>query len=92
MKPLLYDLYCGGGGATCGYQRAGFRVIGIDLHPQRHYIGDGFIQMDALEFMRRYLAGEYAASSGIRSQPAMPGIQQDASSAVAERMGVSVTD
>ncbi len=55
INPLLYDVYCGGGGATKGYQRAGFRVVGIDNKPQPRYCGDEFIQMDALEFLRRYL-------------------------------------
>lgn len=35
--PVLLDLYCKGGGASVGYQRAGFRVIGADLKPQPHY-------------------------------------------------------
>lgn len=26
-KPLLYDVFSGAGGATKGYQRAGFRVV-----------------------------------------------------------------
>lgn len=69
MKPLVYDVYCGGGGATKGYQNAGFRVIGIDNKPQPHYIGDGFIQMDALEFLRRYLAGEYERAAAFHASP-----------------------
>ena len=34
MKPILLDLFCGEGGAAMGYAQAGFRVIGVDLHPQ----------------------------------------------------------
>ena len=48
MKPRLLDLFCGAGGATKGYQRAGFYVVGIDIKPQPHYCGDLFIQGDAL--------------------------------------------
>jgi DNA (cytosine-5)-methyltransferase 1 len=68
-KPLLYDIFCGAGGATRGYQNAGFRVIGIDNRPQPHYCGDGFIQMDAFEFMRRYMAGEYEPASAFAASP-----------------------
>ena len=43
------DLFCGGGGVAKGLQAAGFDVTGIDLHPQPHYCGDDFKQMDALD-------------------------------------------
>lgn len=48
-KPLLLDLFCGGGGAAKGYQRAGFYVIGVDNKPQPNYCGDAFYLGDALE-------------------------------------------
>jgi DNA (cytosine-5)-methyltransferase 1 len=35
--PRLLDLFCGAGGAAVGYQRAGFTVVGVDLHEQPHY-------------------------------------------------------
>jgi DNA (cytosine-5)-methyltransferase 1 len=68
-KPLLYDVFCGAGGATKGYQRAGFRVIGIDNKPQKHYCGDGFILMDAIEFLSRYLAGEFPRAAAFAASP-----------------------
>lgn len=68
-RPLLYDLFCKAGGATKGYQMAGFRVIGIDIEPQKNYIGDGFIQMDALEFLRRYLRGEFERADAFHASP-----------------------
>lgn len=49
MKPRLLDLFCGVGGATRGYQLAGFHVTGVDNKPQPNYCGDEFVEGDALE-------------------------------------------
>lgn len=49
-RPRLIDLFCGAGGCTKGYQRAGFYVVGVDNRPQPNYCGDEFHQADALEF------------------------------------------
>jgi hypothetical protein len=58
MKPRLLDAYCGAGGATRGYQQAGFYVVGIDNAPQPHYCGDEFILGDALEWLERIAEAE----------------------------------
>jgi DNA (cytosine-5)-methyltransferase 1 len=50
-RPVLLDLFCCAGGATKGYQRAGFYVVGVDIKGQPNYCGDEFIQGDALDYL-----------------------------------------
>jgi DNA (cytosine-5)-methyltransferase 1 len=52
-KPLLLDGFCCGGGASMGYSRAGFIVIGVDI-VQRNNYPFAFVRYDAIEFYRLY--------------------------------------
>lgn len=48
------DLCCCDGGATRGYQLAGFKVTGVDVNEQPRYCGDDFVRGDAIEFLERH--------------------------------------
>lgn len=55
-RPRLLDLYCGAGGCSVGYHRAGFDCVGVDVVDQPHYPYT-FIRADALEAFDQDLSG-----------------------------------
>jgi hypothetical protein len=58
-RSIVLDLYCCAGGATKGYQRAGFDVIGIDIKPRPSYCGD-FLQADVIESLTNFSSWGWA--------------------------------
>ena len=50
MRPRLLDLFCGAGGCSVGYHRAGFDVVGVDIqnHPTYPF---QMIVADAMEVL-----------------------------------------
>lgn len=66
----LLDLFSGAGGCTKGYQMAGFKVRGVDNRQQPRYVGNHFIQADALEYLEGLIAsGEIEEFDAIHASP-----------------------
>jgi len=74
--PHLLDLFCGAGGASEGYARAGWRVVGVDIVPQRNYPFE-FIEDDAMLFLQEMAeAVEGGYDTGFNAIHASPPCQR----------------
>lgn len=65
----LLDLFCGAGGCSVGYARAGFEVVGVDIRPQPRYPFK-FHQADALDWTSWHI--EAAEFDAIHASPPCP--------------------
>jgi DNA (cytosine-5)-methyltransferase 1 len=75
MRPLLIDLYCGAGGCSMGYHRAGFDVVGVDVAWQSNYPFE-FVQGDALTELPLILSNPlYSAAHRVTAVHASPPCQ-----------------
>ena len=55
-----------------GYSQAGFDILGVDIKPSPRY-PFRFIQMDAFEFLERYIAGEFEPAQAFHASPPCQG-------------------
>ena len=59
MKPRLLDLFCGAGGCSVGYDRAGFDVTGVDIEHHDDYpfeliVGDAMERLADVDFLNEF--------------------------------------
>lgn len=90
----LLDLFCGAGGASEGYRRAGFEVAGIDIAEQPNYPFD-FWQRNALDYLDELLSTGEPASyfDAIHASPPCQGYStQTADRSRHERLIVPVRE
>jgi len=68
QRPRLLDLFCGAGGCSVGYHRAGFEVVGVDIAEQPRY-PFALLRDDALDFLRMVAAGGFTGFDAIHASP-----------------------
>lgn len=68
VRMRLLDLFCGAGGCSVGYARAGFEVVGVDVEPQPRYPFE-FHQSDWLGYLMAHWREFDVISASPRCQP-----------------------
>lgn len=76
MKPRLLDLFCGAGGCSVGYSRAGFDVTGVDIAPHPDYPFEMYVA-DALTFPLEGFDVVHASPPCPRYSTATPAANRD---------------
>ena len=77
--PVLYDLYCGGGGFGRGAARAGFIVVGVDLRLRSPAYGrEGLGRNLSNQFLREDIAGMYYVQDDVESTEFWDGMESPA--------------
>ncbi len=72
-RPRLLDLFCGAGGCSVGYERAGFDVVGVDIRDQPNYPFQ-FHRENALDYLD-WVTGFFPALESFEAIHASPPCQ-----------------
>jgi len=81
-RPVLLDLFCGAGGASIGYDRAGWEVVGVDIRDQPQY-PFRFYRLgweDGLELVARHAMDDGQTGFAIHASPPCQGYSRHVTS------------